>query len=370
MNILLVVPEFPPNTVGGGGIVFKNLAQQYCKMGHNVCVMHGDYKAKSFFKKISKKTKEKINYISVPLMPYPKFGNFVTSTPASIRAFFQVAKIIRKGEYDVVHAHGVGHIFVDTCTFVSNKPIIFTVHGVPDPSNLIARLIYSLYKNTFTRLALKKANTITAVSSYTASMLRTLTNKKVVVIGNALDTGGFSVNNHIIPNSEFIIFTAGRLINMKGFDKVIEMLPKFVKKYKNVKFIIAGRDAGYKKTLIQKAKASNVSNSIEFVGYIDRKQLSNFLNKANVVAITSSKEPFNIFALEAMYFNKVILTTFGGGLKTTLGGYTKAVDINSSDIFSQIEQKQKIKSNFNYTNYCWSKIANKYLKLMRKYEEE
>jgi len=370
MNILLVVPEFPPNTVGGGGVVFENLAREYFTKGHKVTVMHGNYKAASFFKTISKKTYKGIKYISVPLMPYPKFENFVTSTPASINATLSITNIIRKGNFDVIHAHGIGHIFVDTCVLVSNKPVVFTVHGVPDPANIFARMTYSFYKQIITRLVLKKASLITAVSKYTADMLARLTSKKVVVIENGLNTSALTVENNKDSNSTFTILSAGRIIDMKGFDKVIKLLPQFINEYGKVKYIIAGRDAGGKKNLIKYAKTLGVAKEVEFVGFVNRRNLSKLLNKANIVAITSSKEPFNIFALESMYFNKVILTTFGGGLKTTLKGYNKSIDITSSNLFNQIKMKQRLKSNFNAENFSWVSVSDKYLNLLKKYAKK
>ena len=39
MKILLIVPEYPPYSIGGGGVVYEALAKTYRKMGHKVVVI-------------------------------------------------------------------------------------------------------------------------------------------------------------------------------------------------------------------------------------------------------------------------------------------------------------------------------------------
>lgn len=370
MNILLLVPEYPPNTVGGGGIVYKNLAKEYTKKGHTVTVMHADYKAESFFKQVSFAKKDDTSYIKVPLIPYPKFGNFATSMPASIPATYQTIKLMRKNEFDVIHSHGVGHAFVDLCVLFSKKPVLLTVHGIPDPDSKVSNVIYSLYKKTITKAVLKRASCVTAVSNFTANMVKQIAKMNVIVIGNGLDTAGLTPKKKkpISKDSNFMILSVGRVVGMKGYEKTIKLLPKFIKKYKQVEYIIAGHDTGYKSTLEKIAKNLGVDKNVKFVGFVDKGKLSKLLNICDLVGITSSEEPFNIFALEAMYFSKTVITTFGGGLKTTLAGYTKAIDINSPNLLQEISRKTRIKSNFDPTSYSWSKIADQYIKLLKVYE--
>lgn len=370
MKILLLVPEYPPNTIGGGGIVYENLAKEYLKRGHKVVVMHANYKAESFFKKISFTKTEGLGFFNVPLIPYPKFGNFATSMPASIPATFQTIKIMRKNSFDVIHAHGVGHAFIDTCVLFSKKPVVLTVHGIPDPDSKVSNFIYSIYKKVVTRNVLKRATQVTAVSKFTADMVRKIANVSVVVIGNGLDTAGLTINKSVPKNKKYTILSVGRVVGMKGYEMTIELLPKFIKKYRQVEYVIVGHDTGYKSTLLKFAKTIGVAKNVRFVGFIGKGKVSKLLNTCDLVSITSTKEPFNIFALEAMYFSKTIITTFGGGLKTTIGNYNKAVDIKSSNLLIQIEKKRKVKSNFDAKEYTWSKISNKYIKLLKKYEQK
>jgi glycogen synthase len=43
MKILLCVPEYPPYHIGGGGEVYKNLAEYYHDQGNQVVVVYGFY---------------------------------------------------------------------------------------------------------------------------------------------------------------------------------------------------------------------------------------------------------------------------------------------------------------------------------------
>jgi len=47
MKILLGVPEYPPYNVGGGGEVFKKIAEGFRALGHEVIVLYGYYNTKS-----------------------------------------------------------------------------------------------------------------------------------------------------------------------------------------------------------------------------------------------------------------------------------------------------------------------------------
>jgi hypothetical protein len=60
MKILLGVPEYPPFNVGGGGEVFKKIAEGFRDAGNEVVVIYGFYGSSSILDSIEYYTQDKI----------------------------------------------------------------------------------------------------------------------------------------------------------------------------------------------------------------------------------------------------------------------------------------------------------------------
>ena len=69
MKILLLVPEYPPYHIGGGGIVYENLALHLTKFGQNVVVVWGYYPSASFFDRVEYYEEDKIKFYKIPEIP-------------------------------------------------------------------------------------------------------------------------------------------------------------------------------------------------------------------------------------------------------------------------------------------------------------
>jgi glycosyltransferase involved in cell wall biosynthesis len=367
MKILLCVPEFPPNHVGGGGVVYENLAKNYVELGHQVTVLAGDHAAKKFFAKLKYVKKSSYNLVNVPQTPYPKGANFVTAMPPSFPAILQVFNLIRKEQFDVAHVHGFGHIFIDICCIyfkILSVPYVFTLHGFPQTqhNSFIISKIYAAYKNILANFSLRQAKKVTSVSLYTANNVQNLQSKNTLVIPNGLDE--FFIKNatakkYKIRNKTITVFSVGRLVKMKGFQNFIKLL-----KNKDINYLIAGRDAGYKKNLQKLAKKLHVAHKVKYLGFISKTKVLQNLKSCDAVAITSLSEPFNIFALEARSLGKVIITSNKGGLKESLKDYERLVSLESKDLIGNVKRAAQKTTKFDTKKYSWKNISNDYLKVL------
>ena len=109
MKILMVVPEYPPDRIGGGGIVYENLAQQYANKGHEVIVIHGNYLTRSWNEKIAKSIQGNIIIYSIPEIPYPQNSPYLrTAMPPTLKTLRQLKVIIQEIKPDIAHLHGYG----------------------------------------------------------------------------------------------------------------------------------------------------------------------------------------------------------------------------------------------------------------------
>jgi len=386
MKILLGVPEYPPNYIGGGGEVYKNLAENYKKFGHEVVVIYGYYPTKTWYENIKEYTNESgIKFYQIPEMPYPKSMPFFrTAMLPNLKSWWQLKKIILKEKPDVAHLHGYGLIFINIIAGILRKlkiKYIFTIHGYPETqnkSNKMIRLIWNMYIKIIMNRTLKFAEKIIYVSKYVQADKRNIFPEKSAVIYNGIKFSDFeetkeNINirkKYNILKETKILFSLGRISEMKGFQNVIKLIPKFLEQGIGVKYFIAGADEGYKNVLETLIKEAGVEKSVEFVGFLDLEAKKQYLFQCDIFAVPSLWEPFGLVALEGMIYNKIVLTSNAGGLKEVLEKYENKILMDDKDIIKKVlthELKPLNKEIFKTFDY--GLIAKSYLFLLEKYAQ-
>lgn len=310
MKILLGVPEYPPNHIGGGGEVFKNLAENYKKLGYNVVVIFGYYPSETWRDRIKEFIDQnEIKFYQIPEIPYPKTMPFLrTVMPPNFKSWRQLKKIIEKEKPDIAHLHGYGLIFVNILARILRKQkinYIFTLHGYPETqnkSNSLVKLIWMLYIKFVMNKTLKFAKDITCVSETIKNDRRNIFPEKSVVIYNGINLADFESTKeeidirkkHGISPDAKIIFSLGRIAEMKGFQNIIKLIPKFISQGRQVSYLIAGEDDGYKKGLERLIEKLNVQKNVKFVGFLDLETKKQYLEQCDIFAIPSLWEPFGL----------------------------------------------------------------------------
>jgi glycosyltransferase involved in cell wall biosynthesis len=101
--------------------------------------------------------------------------------------------------------------------------------------------------------------------------------------------------------SSKVILTVGRLASAeryKGFDQVIEIMPKLLKRFPALKYLIAG-DGDDRARLEAKAKALGMSDRLVFAGHISECEKVAHYNLADIYVMPSIAEGFGIVLIEA-----------------------------------------------------------------------
>lgn len=382
MKILLGIPEYPPNHVGGGGEVFKNLAENYKKLGYDVVIIYGFYPTKSWFEDVKEYTDNNgIRFYQIPEIPYPKSKPFLRSAmPPNFRAWLKLKKIIQEEKPDVAHLHGYGLIFINILAGILRKlkiKYIFTIHGYPETqnrSNFLVKIVWNWYIKLIMNKTLNNAERITCVSEYIKNDIRNIFPEKSEIIGNGLNFSEFeNVRNdinirekyHISQNAK-IIFSIGRISEMKGFQNIIKLIPKFLKQGIDVKYLIAGEDEGYKKELLRLIEKLGVEKNVEFVGFLDLETKKQYIEQCDIFAIPSLWEPFGLVALEGMIYNKMIVTSNAGGLKDILEEYKNKILIDDKEVVEKaLKQKPQLPSADIFKKFDYKIIAEAYLNAMK-----
>ena len=137
-----------------------------------------------------------------------------------------------------------------------------------------------------------------------------------------------------ISVEEKIILFAGRIDEIKGVFFLIRAFREVLKKYPNCRLIMAG--SGNYDTCFQEAK--DICTKITFTGLLDKKELNEIYQIADVGVVPSLFEPFGYVAVEMMMHKlPVVATTTSGlnevvnnacGLKIPLNILSESVEID------------------------------------------
>ena len=168
--------------------------------------------------------------------------------------------------------------------------------------------------------ALHNADQILCVSNYTRNRLireQNLNPEKLSLLPNTFDHHRFKISNkpsyllerYNLQPEQPVIFTVNRLVSQesyRGYDKIIEILPKIREVIPNVHYIIAGK--GDDRPRLEKSIAQRqLQNCVTLAGFVPDSELCDHYNLCDVFAMPSKFEGFGIVFLEALACGKPIL---------------------------------------------------------------
>lgn len=212
------------------------------------------------------------------------------------------AEIARTNQFDVIHAH-------DWLTYpagiaakqVSGKPLVVHMHATEfDRSgDNVNQDVYDLE-----RQGLHAADAIVAVSGLTKRLLVEkygVPAEKITVVHNAvLPVAKKVVRRKVQDNKkEKIITFLGRVTFQKGPEYFVEASAKVLKKFPDVRFVMAGSGDMLPKIIKLVAKR-RIGSHFHFTGFLEGAERDHILSMSDVFVMPSVSEPFGIAPLEAI----------------------------------------------------------------------
>lgn len=222
MNILRVVSDLYPCSIGGIGIHAHELSKAQANLGHNVMVYTLNLCNQSPSETIDNYSIRRFpntvniwgNYFSLPLLP----------------AVFQ-----RRSEWDLIHAHS--HLFLSTnfCVLArlfESTPLIITNHGMVSAS--VPDWLNYFYKNTISEIDFKIADKIICYTELEKDEMIKLgvESHKIAVIHNGINISKFGIpqNQRRKKNGKRLIWV-GRFVQGKGIHYLIEAFTRILVKF-------------------------------------------------------------------------------------------------------------------------------------------
>jgi glycosyltransferase involved in cell wall biosynthesis len=142
---------------------------------------------------------------------------------------------------------------------------------------------------------------------------------------------GLKLNNNpdaSVGSFKKVIFSAGRLVNWKGYDVLI----KAIKELPDWQLIIAGEGPERDK-LADLSKSLDVDDRVKFLGAISRKEMDEYFSQVGIFVLNTSFESFSFQVVEAMNAGVPVITTNIGNLPEIIvdGQQGVLVDCNNQE---------------------------------------
>lgn len=300
------------------------------KRGHEVLVLAPKYQRSTLC--------EKLNGYSV----------IRCFNPPSMKLKLDLCKIIRHlktlktltSSFDVIHATSDYVPYSFACSLIKfKKPLVITLHGT-----------YSIAESNFERFLLRRtfkaATLLVAVSNYTRhEVIRNMgvTSRKVVVVPNGVDVNTFNpsidgllTRRMLGLNLRPLVLTVARLVPRKGLDFSLKAFQLVLKEIRDAAYVIVG-DGPMLSSLKRLAKELKISNSVFFVGKVDKRLLPHYYAAADVFLLTPKRigrafEGFGLVILEAAACGKPSVGLFSGGLSDAIANGTTGFLIRRENV--------------------------------------
>ncbi|RZJ82455.1 MAG: glycosyltransferase [Flavobacterium sp.] len=231
---------------------------------------------------------------------------------------------------------------------------------------------------------LKKHCEIWAVSDFTAQQLlqKQIPTKNIKVLNNCLDPYFNPPSSFVKPTNllekyqlsvkQPILFTLTRISSQeqyKGYDKVIQLLPKLIENHPTLHYILAGKaDEIEKAKILNLIKDLKLEQHVTLTGYLEDEEIKNHFLLADAFVMPSEGEGFGISFIEAAACGCLSVAGNVDGSKDALmdGKLGKLIDPNNQFMlenaiietleiakttFSKEAVKTTCLTKFSYENY-------------------
>ena len=262
---------------------------------------------------------------------------------------FIMPNLLNKKYHIIIFAQSVLPFawYINIIKKISNKKVICFVYGEDIVSyrkkGEISKLLRKIYLS-----GLKKSDTIIANSNITKQEIIDdgIIDSKIKIIYPAVDYNFFKLSDKIKAKEnfnvkdKFVILSVGRLIRRKGFDTVLDILPKLIEHIPNLFYIIRGE--GYDKLYLQEKIANNkIEKYVRFIDDLPYSELPKLYSASDLFVLPNrldekdnEQEGFGIVFLEANACGIPVIGGNSGGVKDVITNNVNGILINPLDLFN------------------------------------
>ncbi|HEV2400117.1 MAG TPA: glycosyltransferase [Candidatus Sulfotelmatobacter sp.] len=231
------------------------------------------------------------------------WASVIKQLPTAVR----LARVIRRGNYDVVHVNN---------TFTYQVPTLVAARfaGVP----VVAHVRNPVLEGPGVRFFARRANCLVSVAEVHSENLRKMDGSlRVITCHDGVESifpraeSVEALRHSLVNDGDILVGSLGRLDPQKGFEFLIEAAARVVTEVPNVRFAIAG-EGSQRKQLQELIDSLGLQENFRLIGF--RTDFADFLAALDIFAVSSLWEGLPLALLEAMQLRKPAVATVVGGI--------------------------------------------------------
>jgi len=259
----------------------------------------------------------------------------------NIKNYLRLYHIVKEGNYDVLIANSSWSLnyVIGILPFLKKKPKIIALRRSGFTPSFFSKHLKYRFVDKIVVVSKKVAEHLTNVGFFP---------EKIVVIESGIDLSRFKPSEELREEyrkrlglgKEHKVFVnvANWQPWRKGQDTLLEVFSWVVKKHKNLKLLLVGKDTDSEQAR-KLIKSFNLENHTIALGY--REDVEKILQAGDYFVLTSRSEGIAGSLLQAMACGKVVLSTLAGGIGEYLidgfNGFSAQVD-NKEEIAQKLEK--------------------------------
>jgi glycogen(starch) synthase len=284
------------------------------------------------------------------------------------------------GEVEIIHAHDWLTTYAAKVLMLSYRiTMLSTIHSTEYGRNNGIRTEMQRYISAAENMLIKESSKIIVCSKFMKQQVMDtfgIKADRIKIIPNGVEMKKITASSNLgefrkkfAEDSEKIVFFIGRHVFEKGIHVLIEAIPRILREYEKVKFVIAG-SGPMSEELKELSMNLGLDSKVSFAGYLGDTDKSKLYQVADIAVFPSLYEPFGIVALEAMVSGcPVVVSDTGGlneiiqhkknGLKATTGS-SESIAENILELLENNKLRERLKIaaiKKVKENYTWDSVA-------------
>ena len=275
---------------------------------------------------------------------------------------FKLARTINKNRINLIHGQGMRAEFHARLAgrIAGGVPYVSTV-AMPVEGFDVGPLRKSIYR-FFDRFSERFVDRFVVVSDALRMKLihdHGIPPMKVVRIYNGIEIDQYSPQNNIAYRSKIrnefglnenhiICGAVGRLVWQKGFEYLIDAVPKILKPFPNAVIMIVG-EGPLKDRLKARSERLRVQDQLIFTGF--RSDIREILAAMDIFVLSSLLEGFPMIILEAMAMGKPIVATEISGVTEQIKHRESGILVPAGDSFALAKAINQLSHDRSFSEY-------------------
>ena len=315
MKIVIIANGFPDKCNPQWGCFERDQALALKKYGHQVSILYVDRRFRTYWRKIGLTHRnedgiEVFGYFLAPMAPINRISKRLRNMLVSWMYDLVYRKMTERcGKPDVIYAHYLYNIY--NGIELKEKYGIPLV-GIEHWSELTKRELSPLQR-IWGETAYSKADRILAVSNSLRYHIKRHFGQDSTVVYDMLGQEFVSapIPNHSLDGN-FTFVAIGSLIQIKGYDILIEAFKQSGLSQSGCKVIIVGAGQEHD-NLKRQIQCANLQESVLLTGRKSKEQIISILAKSHVFILSSRAETFGVACIESLSQGLPCIATACGG---------------------------------------------------------